>query len=283
MEYRHYNSVEAFKSAVYEVLLEDEAQNNLLISLIADSNVRFASDWLMAAIHGDSGDIELIAICTKPFNLLLYEPAGTRQDGAAELVARELLKSGFDPEGVTAERGLARRFAGAFCYKGGFHRLHMTMNIMRLDKLKDCKHAPGFYRTLEARDIFFAPYWERAFSEECRVPALTIPENTERLYNRIGKNTHYIWENGVPVSQAVYGRDTPNGAVINSVYTPPFYRGHGYATSIVATLSKNLLEHGKSFCCLYADADNPISCSVYRKLGYNNVCTLEDIKFDNGR
>ena len=129
----------------------------------------------------------------------------------------------------------------------------------------------------------FTPSWEQAFCIDCHTPVFTLSENEERIRTRIGKDTHFIWEDGQPVSQAVYGRDTPNGAVVNWVYTPPQYRGHGYATSVVAELSKSLFDRGKLFCCLFADADNPASRSVYRKLGYYDVCEFEEILFDTER
>jgi len=131
--------------------------------------------------------------------------------------------------------------------------------------------------------MFFVPYWEHAFSEDCRVHVFTIQENIDRIRKRLGKDSHFIWEDGQPVSQAVHGRDTPNGAIINWVYTPPHFRGRGYATSVVAELSRSLLDSGKSFCCLFADASNPISCELYRKLGFYDVCNFDEIRFDTGR
>jgi len=179
---------------------------------------------------------------------------------------------------VMAESTLARRFAGEY-RPAGDYSIHMSVAGMKLDKLVAHRNAPGHCRALETRDLFFAPYWERAFSEDCRTTVFTIAENTERLKTRLNKATHYIWENGAPVSQAVHGRDTLNGALINGVYTPPFFRGRGYASSVVATLSNALLERGKGYCCLLADAGNPASYGMYRKLGYYDVCKLEDIRF----
>ena len=266
-------------SDVFDILVEHEIQNNLLLSLITNSRARYANDWLLATVSDSGGDIVLTALCVNPFDLLLYETGNNCHNDAVELLAQEMRRIGCFPPGVMAQSDLAWRFADKFSAAGTF-RLHMSTSLMRLDNLAEHKKAPGSYRTLEPRDMFFAPYWERAFSEDCRSHAFSIPENTKRLRTRLGKDTHYIWEDSFPVSQAVHGRDTPNGAVINGVYTPPHYRGRGYATSIVAALSSTLLERGKSFCCLVADSDNPVSCGIYRKLGYYDVCTLEDIRFD---
>ena len=298
MEFRRYDDVGAFSSDVLDLLLENELLNNLPISILTGTRDRYATGWLMATVV-DKGMITHAALCTKPFNLLLCEAGntrrgGSRQDGdrqdGVELLAREIRRLGVDPPGLLAERGLARRFADA--YTGGRVTIgdntggHMaviekSLVVMRLDKLDGYEKAPGYCRTLTALDMYFVPYWERSFSEECRTNAFSISETAERISTRIIKNTHYIWEDQMPVSQAVNGRNTPNGAVINMVYTPPHFRGRGYATSVVAKLSGALLDSGKDFCCLFADAGNPVAQNLYRKLGYYDVYTFDDITFSN--
>lgn len=279
MKFRRYDNMLTFKSDVLDILLEHEVQNNLLLSLISGSSIHRSADWLLASVSGGGGGVALTALFIKPFSLLLFETGNNAEPGAAELLAREMRRMGRLPSGVMANRDLARRFADVFI-GAGKGRLHMKTSAMRLDKLSDHKKAQGFCRELEKRDMYYAPFWERSFSEDCRSHVFTIPEYTDRLSGRLGKGTHFIWEDGVPVSQAVHGRDTPNGAVINMVYTPPQYRGHGYAASVVSTLSETLLHSGKKFCCLFADLDNPVSCGIYRKLGYYDVCELEEIRFD---
>jgi len=276
MQFEQYSDTGAFRSAVLDTLLEHEIQNNLLINLISDRKVENPADWQLATV--DDGGIVLTAICVRPFHLLLYETGNRPNDDAVALLAKELRSKGCAPPGVIAERGLARRFAAAFSASGSY-KLHMHITAMRLDKPVKYEKAPGLFRTLDASDMFFAPYWEQAFSEDCRTTVFSIPENTKRLAARLAKGTHFIWEDGVPVSQAVLGRDTPNGALINGVYTPPQYRGRGYARSSVAELSNRLLGRGKSFCCLLADAGNPVASGLYRKLGYYSVCDMEDIRF----
>jgi hypothetical protein len=153
------------------------------------------------------------------------------------------------------------------------------MVIMKLEELSEYNKAPGFCRMLCEDDISFTPLWEHAFCVDCSLPTYKLSESEERIKARIGKNIHYMWVDGQPVAQAVFGRNTPNGAAISWVYTPPEYRGRGYATSVVAELTKNILAGGKSFCCLFADAANPASCAVYRKLGFIDVCEVDELKF----
>jgi hypothetical protein len=287
LKFNRYTDVDLFVADVLDVLLVDEARNNLIISILVDSKRDNVESWLLSTVTDDGGDILLIAVCTMPFNMLLWAAEGSVSSGAARLLANELWIIGFKPPGVIAGRGLARQFTDAYCYGSGQMNRppvlgsvwKMTMVIMKLEQLSEYKKAPGYCRMLCEGDISFAPLWEYAFCVDCSLPVYTLSESEERIKARIGKNIHYIWVDGEPVAQAVFGRNTPNGAAISWVYTPPEYRGRGYATSAVAELSKNILASGKSFCCLFADVANPASCAVYRKLGYVDVCEVDEIKF----
>ena len=288
MKFNRYVDVDLFVADVLDVLLADEARNNLLVGILIDTKRDNVENWLLSTVTDDSGDILLIAVCTMPFNLLLWASDGSVGSGAVEVLVAELRLVGFKPPGIIAERKLARQFADVYCRSPGFggsgsgglsSAWKMTMVIMKLEELSEYKKASGFCRMICEDDISFAPLWEHAFCVDCSLHVYKLSESEERIKARIGKNVHYIWVDEKPVAQAVIGRNTPNGAAISWVYTPPEYRGRGYATSVVAELSKNILAGGKSFCCLFADVSNPASCAVYRKLGYVDVCEVDEIKF----
>lgn len=273
-----YDSTDSFGREALDVLLDHEVQNNLPISFIKNDHGYDTGQWLMATIKDDHGSIVLTAACTPPFNLVLYETRNQPNAAAISYLSDHLKDTGFKIPGILAEQGLAHRFA--LCHAGtGRYQTHLSMHIMRLDKVNPITKASGQARPLHERDLFYIPYWERAFAEECSVESYDLPEHTRRVRQRLGKETHYIWEDGLPVSQAVHGRSTENGAVVNAVYTPPHYRGNGYASSVVAELSQILLDRGNQFCCLFADAKNPISCGIYRKIGYENQCIMDELKF----
>lgn len=273
-----FDSTDSFGRAALDILLEQEVQNNLPISFIRNDRGYDTGNWLMATIKDDHGSIVLTAACTPPFNLVLYETRNQPNAAAIELLSDHLKDNGLKIPGVLAEQGLAHRFA--LCHAGtSQYYTHLSMHIMRLDRVNSIVRAPGYARPLQETDLFYIPYWEDAFAEECSVETYTLPEHTDRVRKRLGRDSHYIWEDGFPVSQAVHGRSTENGAVLNGVYTPPHYRGKGYASSVVAELSQRLLDRGHQFCCLFADAKNPISCGIYRKIGYVNQCVMDELKF----
>jgi uncharacterized protein len=89
----------------------------------------------------------------------------------------------------------------------------------------------------------------------------------------------YFWQDGAPRSMLASTRETPNGASINAVYTPPEFRGCGYATIAVAALSRRLLDDGHTFCSLYTDLANPTSNALYQRIGYRPVADALEIAF----
>ena len=58
---------------------------------------------------------------------------------------------------------------------------------------------------------------------------------------------------------------------INRVYTPPEFRGRGYASNLVASLSRHLLDSGRKFCFLFTELANPTSNKIYQQIGYHPV------------
>lgn len=134
-------------------------------------------------------------------------------------------------------------------------------------------------RQADHKELYYLPYWSMGFDLDCGFHDVDLSGSTEKVKKFLDDRTLYIWEDGIPVSQAATGRKTLNGAVVNAVYTPPYYRGKGYASSCVASLSKQLLESGYKFCCLFTDRNNPVSNGIYMKIGYKPVGDYDEYKF----
>lgn len=66
---------------------------------------------------------------------------------------------------------------------------------------------------------------------------------------------------GIPVSMVGYAKVTKTAISIFYVYTPPYYRGKGYATSCVAQISQMALD-------------------IYRNIGYKAVCDSLMVRFE---
>ena len=132
MKYRRCNSLESFESDVLDLLMENEAQNNLPISFIQNTQADVSS-WLLASISGDDGNVIMAAACTPPFNIVLYETKNRPNGEAETLLSREIRAIDFKIPGVTAEKNLARRFAEL--HVGADYTKHLAMNVMQLDRV----------------------------------------------------------------------------------------------------------------------------------------------------
>jgi hypothetical protein len=55
--------------------------------------------------------------------------------------------------------------------------------------------------------------------------------------------------------------------------------GRGYASALVAELTRRLLEGGRDYCFLYTDLANPTSNRIYQQVGYERVCDSAEYAF----
>lgn len=281
MKFEYYGDINKYSDAVMEVLAEKEIQNNLIISnCIRGREGADTTGWFLGAVRDDNGIVQLVAMMTPPHNLIIYEVGNIPDDRALRLLIREIASLGVAVPGVMGEKGLAARFAGEYSSTAGrVKQAACNMRIYRLDRVCEVSTAPGKLRLADEKDLYFLPYWQLAFSSDCGLHAQDAEAALQRVNRLLADKVLHIWEHGIPVSQAAAGRKTLNGAVVNAVYTPPYYRGKGYATSCVASLSQHLLDSGYKFCSLFTDLANPVSNSIYMKIGYQPVCDYDEFRF----
>jgi len=124
--------------------------------------------------------------------------------------------------------------------------------------------------------VLLVAEWGAAFARDTGTPIGDPLTFLERL---IRDGSLYLWSDGEPRSMAAAVGTTPNGIRVGYVYTPPSFRGLGYATATVASLSQSLLNDGRRFCFLYTDLANPISNAIYQRVGYRPVSDVVDVNF----
>ena len=181
--------------------------------------------------------------------------------------------------GVIGPTEQATKFADEWIARRGGR---WTVQIrLRLHELTRASFAgllrPGSLRAATHADLALAREWTEAYVRDTGLEA-AAPEVASRLIER---GQLFLWiDDGAPRAMVAATRGTRSGCSINSVYTPPQYRRHGYATAAVSTLSDMLLRDGRRFCCLYTDATNPTSNSIYAKIGYRPIRDDMEILFE---
>ncbi len=89
----------------------------------------------------------------------------------------------------------------------------------------------------------------------------------------------WLWENTEPVSMVARTTAVAGVVQVQHVYTPQEHRNRGYATACVGKMSKHILDEGNR-CILYTDLNNPISNTIYRRIGYRAVAEAIQYRFE---
>jgi predicted GNAT family acetyltransferase len=139
--------------------------------------------------------------------------------------------------------------------------------------------APGTLRPAHQHERDLVVEWMRAFSEEAGLQEGQA--QAEQVADRkLAHGRLFIWEDGAPVSMAGTGPCISGIARIAPVYTPHEHRNRGYATNLVAALSRQALAEGATCCTLFTDLANPTSNKIYAEVGYRRIADWEEHAFE---
>jgi len=270
-----------FISRAGYTLASNEARWGLMYGiakrLVDDPHAYGSPDpWFL--VVSDEKGLCAVAMRTPPFKVLLAHFSGDLESVATVLTDSISQLSGAIP-GIVGDIQIAHSFVECWSLK---HRIvvkgKIAQRLYRLEKVNRVKLSSGKLRLATAGDRKVLTEWAHSFHEEVFLPANTnTPEDD--INPKIDRREVYLWEDGVPVSMAATTRPTENGIAIGFVYTPSSLRRKGYATSCVATVSKELLHAGYKFCTLYTDLSNPTSNSIYKKIGFQEVCDSAEYAF----
>lgn len=256
-------------------LLHAEAEHNLVLGLahrLTKSTAGFEPPIYLATIES-AGEVVGCAFRTPPFKLgvtrmpedalpLLVEDVATVYDaipGALGPQAETTLLAGL----WSARTGLAARQAMR-------NRIYQAVEV-----LPPRRTPRGHVRVARPGDRDLVAGWVGDFTAEAHV----LSGSADRIDQLIGEGSLLLWEDEGPRSMAAEVARTPNGARVGYVYTPPAWRGRGYASACVAALSQLILDSGAQFCFLYTDLANPTSNAIYSRLGYRPVADVVDYEF----
>ncbi|MDR0464906.1 MAG: GNAT family N-acetyltransferase [Treponema sp.] len=288
MRFNLYKDVKDFYTDTYNIMMRSEAQNLIpLGNLIMGNEGKDKTDWrhpalwFMAAVS-DKDEILLTALMTPPFNLTLYATDNKINGDAVSCLIKGIAQTENKIPGVMTENTLAEYFAGAYAKANNVQfKLKTKMRIHELVMVNPDIPKTGVLRLARESDMPFLPYWLESFNFDCFGTALNINQDPEYYrYHIKGHKIYILEENGIPVSMAQKSREMQTVCGVSYVYTPPYFRGKGYATSCVAAVSRLILEAGFKKCVLYTDLANPVSNSIYKKIGYNPICDSLEIKFE---
>ncbi len=269
-----------------------EAANGLIYGLA--KMLEAAPDYYGAppvlATVADGG--ELIASClrTPPYALVLQSTnpldADPRTTRALGLLAEHCRDTGADLSGVNGRSEISARFAALWSdLTGAASTVQRAMRVFELTAVTWPPRPQGRLRQAIMDDLPLVARWIQAFHVEALgedVDSSPVPAE-ENARRRIDAGVIQLWETDAPVSMVAGARATPRGRTVSLVYTPPQWRGYGFASAAVATYSDQLLRQGYDFCTLFTDLANPTSNHIYQAIGYRPVCDFTEYRFKDAQ
>jgi predicted GNAT family acetyltransferase len=255
---------------------EHEVEANLPLGLLeAIGRGRYAecTPWLWSL--RDGARLVGLAVRTPPFPLVV----SLMPDEACEALAETLGARALLPLELNGPRPVVERIVEGLRATGELTVAVVTnMRLFVLSHVTPAPHTTGAMRRAGAEHEAQLLTMMRAFIAEA------LPHEAERhdasaaVARLVAMGAAFVWEDqGQVVAFAAVGRRVGGGASIGPVYTPDALRGRGYATALVAALSQQLLHEGCRYTCLFTNLANPISNSIYPKVGYRPVHDMRHV------
>jgi len=273
-----HTTAEAFLSNAQAWLERAEAENNVVLGIALSFKLSTVQSKVRPYFFTVDDDEKIIGagLMTPPRRLLM-----TRMSEPAVIALADYLLAERAPlPGVLGPTAEANLFVEHWTRQTGRSaHLKMRERLYKCEQAATLTYASGSLRPAQQEDKGMLWDWCLRFCVDAGIEDEAIYFKA-RLPRKIADRSLFVWQADEAVSMAGLERETSRGVAISWVYTPPHLRNRGYATASVAALTRQSLESGKEFCCLYADLANPASNSIYQKLGYQPIFDVQDWIFE---
>jgi len=263
MKFEVFETPQALYNVVKSFLHKQEVTNSLMIGILRRVNKDDYSDDFFC-LGRDNDEVKIVMIILGLHIIVATEDQATLRPAAEFITSQNL-----DYPGVIGPRPFVDLLVEDLKKSSGVDiELGMSQRIYRLDKVEDIKKAEGSMRFAREEDLEMLVDWTldsgMAMSDDRKLEA-------DKRMAAIQNQVMFLWEvDGKPVAMTALSRSVGDGITISLVYTPESERKKGYASNLVAQVSKHALKTYK-YCTLYTDLSNPTSNSIYMKIGYKPI------------
>ena len=136
----------------------------------------------------------------------------------------------------------------------------MDQGLYRLDEIEQSlEMSPGTWRYATNEDAHLIEKWYSQFEEDTGLPKTAPVEIKKRVKTMLDANEVFLWEHeGKIVSMMKRARPTVHGVTVSLVFTPKEERKKGYARTMVAAGSRELLKRISILCPLHRYAKSNV-------------------------
>lgn len=241
---------------------------------------KYADPYMAAVMEGE--DVLALLQMTPPHPLNLVLVGESRKDEVIDLIVRELRGNSIAVPSVISLKQWAKSFANAWENETGeTQKLLMDQGLYRLDEVEETlEMSPGSWKYATDADAPLIEKWFALFEEDTNLDRTSPDIIREKVSAFLEAREVFLWEDeGKVVSMMKKSRPTTNSVTVSLVFTPKEERKKGYARTMVAQGSKELLKEYE-FCVLYTDMMNPTSNKIYKEIGYKHIADSIHIGFE---
>lgn len=259
------------ETLLQERFLRQEVRFNLLY--------RISEGDCATALQASDGGA--VALQSPGRALMLWVDTGMGGGYTAEVIGKlaEKLRGERLP-GVMAEPEVAAAFARAYAAACGADTgISTRLMAYACPLVRPPSGVPGQAVEVCERHVDAVARFRGGFLGEIYGTSPSREELLRDAYGLVQGGGLFVWEaDGQAVGMAVLGHRSPWHVRVNNVYTLPEHRNKGYASALVAHVSRIALDSGAT-PMLYADYDYPASNAVYRSIGYREAGRIDEYSF----
>ena len=251
----------------------DPARNNLILTLL---NTRIA--------HPEAGRYWIARHRGEACGVVLQSPVHffatltPMPRDAITAIVDAIADDGIHLPGVSGEAGTAATFAGHWAERTRSPARPVEgQRLLEAERISPPTPGPGQLRAATPDDRVRLVRWFDEFEAETGAPS--DRDNAAIVDRRLPAGHLWIWDHHQAVSMAGLSDPVAGVVRIGPVYTPRDRRARGYASRLVAAITRDARSRDQR-CILYTDLANPTSNGIYRAIGYHAVSEVVRYAFE---
>ena len=286
MEFIRYKTKEEFFKDNLDILLKEEAKNEIMIGILLEHENDSIQNWVIGRIEEEGIVKAIFLVEDERKGLLIYSLEEHLSKEVIDFLVDNLLSLKVDLKEVLTSKDNSNLIGRIYAQKAGKEMyIEQNMYIMTFDekeeqcllseneKIEKLEKETVDYDVLKENIIEM--YRDNFRGRDCS------EEEVQKVSEAFLRKGIYVLKNekGEIVSQAVTVRKQVNCCAIGGVITLERHRGHGYAKRLVHTLSNKLLKDGYKKVVLHVNSKNEPAISIYSKIGFKKIDETIKVKF----
>lgn len=289
MKFVKYESKNQFLKENLDILLKEEAKNELMLGIVLQHDEDKVGTWLLGRVEVNN-EIKIIFLADDDKKgLLFYCPQENITDEEIVFLVDNIINVKSDLNQVFGNKKYSSKIAEMYSKKAkkqiqenaqiytlalqNIKQEHLLGDNEKLVKL-NFENANMDKMSKIVKDIHTDISGVEACSDEeaLRIANIYLKKG---LYILTDDSEENIFCHAVSVRKQI------NGCTIGAVISPKEHRGKGYGKKCIYAVSKKLLEDGNKYIALHVSATNDAAKSVYEKVGFDFIEETERFVFSN--